>query len=425
LRRAGIPVAAVALAVVLGGGTARATGVQAVASTAQPSLTEFPIRTNSSQPVDITAGSDGALWFTESRPGKIGRITTSGAIKEFQLPGVNPSADQITAGPDGAQWFTFSSFGNSQVEFFVGRITTSGSMTHFAVPSSANPGYGGTGGITAGPDGEVWFTVAQSGGYSIDSITSSGTIQELDLPGGWGADSLVAGPDGALWFGGTVMAADGSLTPIIGRMTTSGSATSYALSDPNMSVADITAGPDGALWFTEVNTNGSGGKIGRITTQGQITAFSVPTTPNGKLYPGSITRGPEGALWFTEGAPAAGGPVGEVARVTTTGKFSLYQFPQGGAGNPDAIATGSDHALWVTEYAGAIARLSTHAVSRACLRDRADVARDQSALYQLDGLLSESRSPKAKRAPKLAISQTNRQLAKDKRKRKHACPGGH
>ena len=31
-------------------------------------------------------GSDGALWFTESRGNAIGRITTSGAITEYALP---------------------------------------------------------------------------------------------------------------------------------------------------------------------------------------------------------------------------------------------------------------------------------------------------------------------------------------------------
>src|ERR1700687_3194584 len=42
-------------------------------------ITEFPIPTAHSSPTEITAGPDGNLWFTESI-GKIGRITTSGAI---------------------------------------------------------------------------------------------------------------------------------------------------------------------------------------------------------------------------------------------------------------------------------------------------------------------------------------------------------
>jgi streptogramin lyase len=43
---------------------------------------EFPIPTPNSQPLGITPGPDGALWFTENEGNKIGRITTAGAITE-------------------------------------------------------------------------------------------------------------------------------------------------------------------------------------------------------------------------------------------------------------------------------------------------------------------------------------------------------
>jgi virginiamycin B lyase len=58
-------------------------------------------------------------------------------------------------------------------------------------------------------------------------------------------------------------------------------------------VTGITAGPGGALWFTEF----AGNKIGRITTAGTVTEFTLPT-PNGS--PQGITAGPGGTLWFTE-----------------------------------------------------------------------------------------------------------------------------
>jgi hypothetical protein len=37
-------------------------------------------------PMGITAGPDGNLWFTGAGSDKIGRITTSGAVTEFQIP---------------------------------------------------------------------------------------------------------------------------------------------------------------------------------------------------------------------------------------------------------------------------------------------------------------------------------------------------
>jgi streptogramin lyase len=41
-------------------------------------ITEFTIPTANSGPNGITAGPDGALWFTEAAANKIGRITTAG-----------------------------------------------------------------------------------------------------------------------------------------------------------------------------------------------------------------------------------------------------------------------------------------------------------------------------------------------------------
>ena len=53
----------------------------------------------------ITAGADGALWFTEGEGNNIGRITTAGVVAEFAIPTVGSGPWYITAGPDGALWF--------------------------------------------------------------------------------------------------------------------------------------------------------------------------------------------------------------------------------------------------------------------------------------------------------------------------------
>jgi streptogramin lyase len=79
-------------------------------------ITEFRLPTPNCIPRYITAGPDGALWFTENT-GKIGRITTDGAITEFHVPTPNSFLVVITTGPDGALWFT-EVLGNK-----IGRIT--------------------------------------------------------------------------------------------------------------------------------------------------------------------------------------------------------------------------------------------------------------------------------------------------------------
>src|SRR5438477_9334091 len=50
------------------------------------SITEFPLPAAGSVPLVITPGPDGNLWFTEYRGGRIGRVSTSGAITEFNVP---------------------------------------------------------------------------------------------------------------------------------------------------------------------------------------------------------------------------------------------------------------------------------------------------------------------------------------------------
>lgn len=65
----------------------------------------------------ITAGSDGALWFTDPGTSQIGRITTTGAITEFTLPIPDSHPYAITTGPDGALWCTEQEAGK------IGRIT--------------------------------------------------------------------------------------------------------------------------------------------------------------------------------------------------------------------------------------------------------------------------------------------------------------
>ena len=86
-------------------------------------------------PTDIVAGPDGALWFTEARGDKIGRITTTGDVTEYPIPTAGAFAADITVGPDGALWFTESS-GNK-----IGRITTKGELTEYPLDApDALPG---------------------------------------------------------------------------------------------------------------------------------------------------------------------------------------------------------------------------------------------------------------------------------------------
>ncbi|HLG95715.1 MAG TPA: IPT/TIG domain-containing protein [Bryobacteraceae bacterium] len=141
----------------------------------------------------IAPGPDGALWITEYYGGNgIVRMTTAGVFTEYVISRtVNSGSYGITAGPDGAMWFADASFK-------IGRITTSGTVTEYPLPGTNDSPYG----IAAGPDGALWYTNVLG---QIGRITTSGSVTaEVATPtytaNGLLGYSIAAGPDGAMWF---------------------------------------------------------------------------------------------------------------------------------------------------------------------------------------------------------------------------------
>ena len=120
---------------------------------------------------------------------------------------------------------------------------TTHAISEFATPTAGSAPYA----ITAGPDGNLWFTeIFGGGGGNIGEINpTTHAITEYPLPSG---------------------------------------------GDPQ----GITAGPDGNIWFTEL----TGNKVGMINpTTHAIAEFPVPTA---NAYPRGIAVGPDGNLWFAE-----------------------------------------------------------------------------------------------------------------------------
>jgi virginiamycin B lyase len=299
--------------------------MQATASA--QTITEFAVPTTNSFPWGITAGPDGALWFTEQQDatGRIGRITVTGAITEFGDPGVYGG---ITTGPDGALWFV------RRYPDLIGRITSLGDITdYFPLREGSRPQA-----ITVGPDGALWFT--EYGTSKIGRITTDGIITEFGIPTGNALPiGITAGPDGALWF-------TENHACKIGRVTTAGAFTEFPLQGTADACAGgITVGPDDAIWF-EISSRAI---IGRITTDGSITQFQLPNLDS---QPDLITNGSDGALWFSD-------PVrNSLGRITVDGVYTEFPIPTPNSG-PRWITTGPDGALWFTEYSGnKIARLA-------------------------------------------------------------------
>jgi streptogramin lyase len=294
-------------------------------------ITEFGTSiTPASAPGGITRGADANLWFTELNNNAIARITPSGVVTEFSLAALQAGSQpaSITNGPNGLLYFTERGVGR------LGRINPLAggdpailaSLTESAIVPSGTAA--GVDGITAGPDGHLWFTelaVNRVGDISTDLATT--TEFSNGITTGAAPAGIAAGPDGALWF-------TESGTNHIGRITTGGSTSEFALTgvDPE----GITAGPFGSLWFAERGSD----QIGRITTLGTVTELPRLTAGSG---PAGIALGADGNLWFTE---AAGSRVG---RITPAGLVTEYVLGITPGSGPLGITAGPDGNLWFTE----------------------------------------------------------------------------
>jgi streptogramin lyase len=258
-------------------------------------------------------------------------LAAAQGIDEFPIPTSGAAPFGITAGPDGELWFT------ERAANKIGRITLAGVFTEFPVPTASSDPRG----ITAGSDGNLWFT--EELGNNVCRMTTAGVITEFPIPtAGVESTSITAGPDGNLWF----VEETGNQ---VGRSTTAGVITEFPIPTAASRPAVIAPGSDGNLWFTEL----VGNNIGRITTAGVFTEFPVPTATS---QPGGIAAGPDGNLWFTEIA------ANKIGRITTAGVITEFPIPTA-ASLAANITAGPDGNLWFTEESkNKIGRITTAGV---------------------------------------------------------------
>ncbi len=110
-------------------------------------VTTIPV-TWESEPLDIVAGPDGAMWFTDSGDNQIGRIGPQGTVSGYRLS--TWSGGGITPGPDGKLWFTEGGLAR------IASITVDGRLSEFHLPPASVLAWSDR--IAAGPDGNIWFT---------------------------------------------------------------------------------------------------------------------------------------------------------------------------------------------------------------------------------------------------------------------------
>jgi hypothetical protein len=202
-------------------------------------------------------------------------------ITEYTLPSANSHPADITAGPDGNLWFT-EDYSNN-----VGRITPAGVISEYAVPT----GYSHPTCITAGPDGNLWFT--EGGTDKIGSITTSGIFTEYQvLQQDSRAKGITAGPDGNVWFveafansiGRFALVITPTPTPI--QTQTPGGPT--ATDTPTVCTLEFTDVPRGSTFYPYIRCMACRGIVSGYTTG--CTTGSPCFRPNNNVSRGQLAK---------------------------------------------------------------------------------------------------------------------------------------
>jgi virginiamycin B lyase len=208
----------------------------------------------------------------------------AGPVTEFAVPSLDAAPAGVAQGPGGTTWFAEST------GLAVGRIDSSGNVKEFPVPANSSGSYGSLNSITPGPDGAIWFTeVAPDAIGRLDPATGAITLHRVHSALGTAAPvGITTGPDGALWFTESGTSVIGRLDPSTGKITTTKTKT------PGAVPLGIVSGPDGGVWFTEA----AAGNVGRVDP---VTHKVHEYRLSGALdAPLQITVGWDRALWVSE-----------------------------------------------------------------------------------------------------------------------------
>jgi streptogramin lyase len=258
-------------------------------------LTEFPVPTANSFLGDIAAGADGNLWFTENQGslvdgqpagGKIGRITTAGAVSEYATPTTASVPTGIALGTDGNLWFTESATNN------IGRITGAGAITEYPIPTANS----GATGITAGPNGTIWFAETLANQIGTFSLASAPIKLDGYMSGNW-FDPAQSGQgfqleftdEGntavAIWFtfapdgsGQNWIYAQGSYDNTTNSVTLPATLVTGTKFPPNFNANDVTKTPWGTITFSFSDCNN-----GTASWNSTLAGYGSGTLPIARL----------------------------------------------------------------------------------------------------------------------------------------------
>jgi streptogramin lyase len=267
------------------------------------SFTEYPA--SGYTVTAITGGSTGdLLWFTDQNFAQIGSIDlATGQVDKYPLrPATGETvfaiggAQALAFGGDGNLYFpAVFNFGTASPVSMIGVFNPpTRTLAYLQVPET-DAFVTAQAHITAGSDGNVYFTDAVNG--KIGVVTPAGTAHEMDVVTASGSRPQTL--KGIAYGGNDQVWVTSGFRSFFAMPAAGGTATEHRIQGGGFrNPTAITAAPDGFLYFVLTgNDADEGNKIGRINDAGSLRTWDLPTDNS---FPTGIAIGADQSVYVTE-----------------------------------------------------------------------------------------------------------------------------
>jgi virginiamycin B lyase len=247
---------------------------------------------------------------------------------KFELGTELETNNKIVAGPDGNMWFTLAGTKN------VGSISPAGLVREFEI-GIANPI-----GIAPGPEGRIWV-VATNEATSFLPADPEGTEQNFNSALINGQPNIALGPEGLFWVASLNKVAKFSPANFNGTITEVKLSGTEEISPKDIDIA-------GSLIVIADSDTGAALETSRVvtfTSAGVETDFTIPGPSQG------VAGAPTGQIGYS----APGAVPEQAGLITPPGPASAFEL----IGDPFGVALGADGAFWVAQFAkGGVTRIA-------------------------------------------------------------------
>jgi virginiamycin B lyase len=232
-------------------------------------------RASGSNIADLTAtrGRNARLWYSTT-VGTIGTMRPDGSGRKlYTVPGKGQILG-ITAGPDGNVWFSASTQNK------MGRITPAGVVKLFPTGVKGQPGA-----IVSGPDGALWALVSNFQDTRLLRITKAGAVTDNSLVVPWSFDLA--------FRSGTLYVSGGSDRVL--RVATATAIVQTFAAPAGVNVMNLAIDSGGRIWFSDHQNLDNNPRIRYFDPSGSVGEQPIPSQ-HASL---DLVRGAGGAIWFT------------------------------------------------------------------------------------------------------------------------------